>query len=163
MVDVVINSRGQRPTDTRYNKIRKWVFVRRNERSEVEEEGECKRKRDEPRGPNKTAHWNVTSKTFCKSKGRNLKTMYQIISWSPIINTYSRLKLETRPWKSASGHGYYFSIWKKTCIAKRKRRYDYCYIFRAIPIVTMDFTYDRSENVVSYVHSIVNMEFARKM
>jgi len=33
-------------------------------------------------------------------------------------------------------------------MAKRKSRYDYCYIFRATPIVTMDFTYDRIENVV---------------
>ena len=50
-----------------------------------------------------------------------------------------------------------------SCIAKRKSCYDYCYIFRAIPIVTMDFTYDRTENVLLYVHSIVNMGMARRM
>ena len=47
-----------------------------------------------------------------------------------------RLKLETRPWKSVSGYEYYFSTGKKNYIAETQGHYDYCYIFRAIPIVT---------------------------
>jgi len=33
-------------------------------------------------------------------------------------------------------------------MAKRKSRYNYCYIFRATPIVTMDFTYDNRKCLV---------------
>ena len=76
---------------------------------------------------------------------------------------YTRLKLETRPWKSASKHDFSFSQQKKNPKFKKKRLYDYCYIFRAIPIFTVECTYDRTENVLSYVHPIVNMGFARKM
>ena len=80
-----------------------------------------------------------------------------------IDNIPIRLKLENQSWKLALGYGYHFSIQKNTCIAKSKSRYDHCYLFRAISIVTMDFTLDRTENVLSYVHSIVYMGIAWKM
>ena len=33
----------------------------------------------------------------------------------------NRLKLETRPWKLASGYGYYFSTWKKNLYSSKKK------------------------------------------